>query len=167
MPKAKSTELKIKCKTCNNFTECQEPVIIKRYGLNKFNIKTVCAICKCLKSKTLNEMQRKILPEEILTMIEKSEVVNNITREGKILPLLPILGLILSGIGAASGVAGTVASAVINSKKANEDKRHNETMEQIAQNVASGKGFNELNEIDKYKTSVNYLQGKGFQIYTT
>jgi hypothetical protein len=165
MPKAKSTEIRIKCKTCKEFTDCQEPVTIKKYGQNKFLIKTVCIICKGLKTKTLNEMQRKILPKEILEMSENSEVANNITREGAILPLIPLLGAIFAGVSALTGIGGATASAVIGAKKAAEDKRHNEAMEQIAQNVASGKGFNELSEIEKYDTSVKYLQGRGFEIY--
>jgi hypothetical protein len=165
MPKSKSSELRINCKTCNEFTESQEPVIIKKYGKNKFNIKTVCAVCKGIKSKILNEMQRKILPNEILEMPENSEVVNKIEKEGKFLPLIPLLGAIFAGVSALTGIGGLTASTVISAKKAAEDKRHNEQMEQIAQNVASGKGFDQLSDFDKYDTSVKYLQGHGFQIY--
>jgi hypothetical protein len=157
MPIPKSTELRIKCRTCKDFTEGQEPVTIKKYGKNKFNIKIVCSICKGLKSKTLNERQRRILPKEILEMPENTEVVNNITKDGGILPIIPLIAAVISGIGALGSIGGATANAIISSKKANEDERHNREMETITKNAVSGNGMSE-------QEALKVLTGKGYLI---
>ena len=165
MTRRTNMEVRIMCQKCNDFTESTEPITIKRFKGQNFDIQCKCVVCNKLKRKRLNKLQRKLLPDEVINMPENSEVVNNINRDGGILPILPLLGAIFAGVSALTGVGGTVASAVINSKKANEEKRHNEAMEQIANNVATGKGWADLSESEKYDTSVKYLQGKGFQIF--
>jgi hypothetical protein len=151
-------EVRIKCKTCKDYTQSVDPSSIKKVSKNFYLIKVRCAICGNLKYKKLNEAQRKILPQDIINIPENLER-NSFETAGGIIPLLALIPAIAAGISAITGVAGTVASSVINSKKANEERRHNEQMEQITKD-ALGKGIDK----DKFNESVNYLQGKGFKI---
>ena len=112
----------------------------------------------------MNEQQRKLLPDEIINLSDNSEVTNNIEKEGGIFPLLAEIPAIAAGISALGSIGGFTANAIIGAKKAAEDKRHNEQMEQIAKDVASGKWFNQLEDKDKFEQSLKYLQGKGFKV---
>jgi hypothetical protein len=87
--------------------------------------------------------------------------------EGGILPLTVLLPLIFGGVAAASGVAGTVASAVTSSKQAKENERHNQEMEKIAREKEGGclcekNEDDEENIIEKIKDAVIFLQSYGF-----
>jgi ribosomal protein L44E len=172
MPKAKTTELRIKCTKCKDFTQSIEPVVIKRFGANKFNIKVACSICKKYKTKTLNEMQRKLLPKEIQDMPENTEIVNNIEKDGGLFPLIPLIGAIAAGISALAGVGGVTANAILKSKENNEQERHNKAVEDIARGsgieetspiagVMGSPGYDDDALIDK---SIKFLHGKGFKI---
>jgi hypothetical protein len=165
MPRKSNSDVGISCNYCGEHTQSIEPIIIKRTDENRYYVKSKCIICEKMKNKFLNKKQIKLLPDDIRNIEIGKEVTNNIVKEGKLLPLIPLLGAIFAGVSALTGIGGLTASTVISAKKAAEDKRHNEQIEQIAQNVASGKGFDQLSDFDKYDTSVKYLQGHGFQIY--
>ena len=76
MPISNSTELRIPCQNCRRinkytspiYSETISPIIIKRLAENRYHFQGVCIICQKIKSKYLNQAQRKILPKEILEM---------------------------------------------------------------------------------------------------
>ena len=162
MTRPKNMEVRIKCKKCKEFTQSVEPISIKKLKQNIYDIRAKCTICGHLKIKRLNEQQRKLLPDEIINLSDNSEVTNNIEKEGGIFPLLALIPAIAAGISALGSIGGVAANTIIGAKKAAEDRRHNEQMEQIAKDVASGKGFNQVEDENKFEQSLKYLQGKGF-----
>ena len=99
--------------------------------------------------KTLNKADMKHLPPEIIAAADKTEF------NGGILPLLPLLGLIFGGISAASAVAGTTASAVLQKQKNDEEKRSNEEKERIMREAAKGEGIPE--DEDEIKKTIALL----------
>ena len=48
MPIKQVYETRIRCHTCQNFTQCIEPVVISKDSGNRFHFKAVCAICNKL-----------------------------------------------------------------------------------------------------------------------
>ena len=142
MPRERNHELSIPCTYCGENTQSIEPISIKRSAAKRYYIKAKCIICGKIKSKFLNDAQRKQLSQEVLDIPIGTTVDNNITtKEGGILPLIPLIGAIAAGISALTGVAGTVASTVLNSKKNDEEQRHHREMESITKNaVGSGAG---------------------------
>lgn len=59
--------------------------------------------------------------------------LKHMEKVGGFLPLLTLIPIIASALGAAGGVAGGVASAVSSVKAANEQARHNKEMEKLVQ----------------------------------
>src|SRR5437870_9824640 len=112
MQRQQNTELGLKCTTCKEVTNTTEPIIFKKIKENRINIYGLCGICKRLKMKTLNKLQRALIPDEIRNMEVGKEINNQITRDGGILPLATLIPLILGGITALSSTAGTVAGTV-------------------------------------------------------
>jgi hypothetical protein len=101
------------------------------------------------------------LPKEVLDMQVGSSITNNIVREGAILPIIPLIGLIASGISALVGTAGTVASTVLNAKRNEEEARHNRALE----DAVKGSGIEtDITEDELVNKSIRFLSGKGFKI---
>ena len=61
MPRRQVNESLIRCNTCKNYTQCIEPVVIKKEFGNRFYFKAVCAICNKFMIKYLNLKQVKAL----------------------------------------------------------------------------------------------------------
>jgi len=157
-----STEIptKQRCMKCAKETENIEPIEIKKTANNKYSLQATCAVCNKKKSRFIGKDKLKHLPEKMQKKITK--LGNGESYTGGILPFLP---LILAGIGAASAVAGTTASTIINKQKANEEKRHNEEKEKIMREASaapSGSG-----QKDYLARAVKYLgkSGHGFHLY--
>ena len=114
----------------------------------------MCSICNKFKTKFLNLEQVKLLPKQVRESEDGSTFNNNVTIDGKALPLLALIPLVIAGISAITSAAGTAASVVLSNKQADEQHRHNKAVEQIAQ------GGNIDNDVIK---NYNYLQihGKG------
>jgi hypothetical protein len=160
------TELGIKCSACKNITETVEPITIQRSAINKYNLSGTCIICKKLKSKALNKLQRKSLPPEILNMQVGTTFTNNIEKEGGIFPIIPLIGAIAAGISALTGVAGVTASSILKAKENSEQARHNKALEE---EIAKGSGIEtnkeNIDEDELFGKSVQYIYGKGFKIF--
>ena len=170
--------LSIKFLKCNKLTESIEPVIIRKLSNDKYKITIDCAICKKPKNRTLNKFQMQLLPEEIKNASDNSVFANTIEKNGKALPIIPLIGAIAAGITALSGVAGNVASNIIqakkNDKEAAEIERHNKEIEKLASGdrvplERSGKGIDEddtkeTKDIDdaKVRKYIKKLNGFGF-----
>src|SRR5437870_12942747 len=106
MPRVETTELGLKCVNCREYTQTIKPIIFKKVKENRIIMKGSCCICNRIKTKTLNHLQRILLPEEIRTLENGKEVANEITRNGGLLPLPILIPLILGGITALSSTAG-------------------------------------------------------------
>ena len=135
-----------------------------------------------MKSKFLNHEQIKLQTDEIKNSPDNSTVKDTIMRDGKALPLLALIPLIITGISALTSFAGTTASVVLNNKQANEHERHHKQLEKVA--IWNGIS-NEVIKIDEPKVlsdtalpvkkiisddelinqSMNILREKGFLIY--
>ena len=74
------------------------------------------------------------------------------SNNGGLLPLLPLLGAIFSGIAAASTATGAIANTVISNKRADEEKRHNEERERIMREAAKqGSGLSSVSNEEQEK----------------
>ena len=182
MPRKKALEVRLYCLKCKDFTKSIIPIIVSKLFKNRYHIKAQCSICNKFKFKFLNKEQIKLLPDEVLTSSDNSTFNDVIIRDGKALPLLALIPLVVAGILALTSVAGTTASVVLANKQANETERHNKQIEQIA---SQGNGIsNDVIKIDEpkvlsdtalpfkkiisydelIKQSINFLRGKGFII---
>ena len=151
-------EVSIRCKSCKTLSKTIEPTFLTRLEEKKYNIKGKCGNCGKHKSKDLNRKQIALLPDEAKN-IPVGSMVNQVEKNGGILPLAALIPLILGGIGAASGVAGTVASSVINKQKADEEARHNRASEEIMRQAAAKGGALSESEVNEM---INKLSGAGF-----
>ena len=133
MPRQKSSEVRLYCLKCKDYTQFKEHIIIKKDVGSRFHIKAMCSICNKFKTKFLNLEQVKLLPKEIRESEDGSTFNNNVTIDGKALPLLALIPLVIAGISALTSAAGTAASVVLSNKQADEQQRHNKAVEQIAQ----------------------------------
>ena len=73
------------------------------------------------------------MPDEVLNSSDGSTFNDVIIKDGNAIPLLALVPLVISGIFALVGAAGTTASVVLSNKQADEQQRHNKAVEQIAQ----------------------------------
>ena len=120
------------CKRCKKNVDIVEPVISKLPG-DRYSINAKCSLCDKPINRSLNKRQIKLLPKSMLDSNDYNIFKDyKDEKTGGILPLLPLLGAIFAGVTAASGVAGTVANSVIQSKKNEELERHNKEVERIA-----------------------------------
>ena len=190
MPRKENSEVRLYCLKCKDFTQSIGPIIISKLIKNIYHIKARCSICNKFKSKFLNHEQINLLPDEIKNSPENSTFNNDIIRDGKALPPLALIPLVIAGISALTSTASTAASVVLANKQANETERHNKQIEQIA---SQGNGIsNEVIKRDEHKVlsdtalpvkklitdekarmlsddelikqSMNFLRGKGFII---
>ena len=133
MTRKHTLEIRLYGIKCKDFTQSTSPIIINKLTKNRFNIKILCSICNKLKSKFLNKEQITFLPDEVLNSSENSTFNDVIIRDGKAIPLLALVSLVIAGISALTSAAGTAALVVLSNKQADEQQRHNKAVEQIAQ----------------------------------
>ena len=181
MPRKETLEVRLYCLKCKDFTQSIGPIIVSKLIKNRYHIKAQCSICNKFKSKFLNHEQINLLPDEIKNSPNNSTFKDTILRNGKALPLLALISLVIAGISALTSVAGNTASVVLDNKQVNEDERHHKQLEEVAR----GNGIsNKVIKIDKpkvlsdtalpvkkiisddelIKQSMNFLRGKGFII---
>ena len=164
MHRKEKTNLSILCLHCKEYSQTIEPLSIYHGAKNRFYFKGQCYICHKMKSQVLNRKQREALPEEISTIPIGSTIVDKIEKNGEVLPLLPILGLILAGLTVAGTAAGVTTSSINDKLTRDEQSRHNSRIEdsvksyanQDLEKAARGNGINE---------AIKLLQGNGFSIY--
>ena len=132
MARKENLEVRLYCLKCKDFTQSIGPIIVTKLIKNRYHIKARCLICNKFKSKFLNHEHINLLPDEIKNSPENSTFNNDIIRDGKALPLLALIPLVIAGISALTSVAGTTASVVLDNKQSNEAERHNKQIEQIA-----------------------------------
>ena len=94
MPRRPNLEIRLRCKTCKEFTQSINPIIIKKKTNNPFYIKAVCLICNKFKTKYLNVEQINLLPDEIRNAPDYTTFRDTIERNVKIIPLLLLIGAI-------------------------------------------------------------------------
>ena len=136
---------KIRCLKCGKETDSEEPVFIKKSKNGRYFILLTCAVCKKNKSISVGKEKLKRLPKEHRDKIKELEADDDYKFEGGLLPLLPLLGAIFSGIAAASTATGAIANTVISNKRADEEKRHNEEREKIMREAAKqGSGLSSV-----------------------
>jgi hypothetical protein len=174
--------LGIYCKRCKYETKGEEPIFIKRLADNplknrpQYEFKILCGVCHNLKQKVLNDTQIKLLPDEIKNIEVGKEVVNTIQKDGGIIPILPLIGVIAAGITALSTAGGATATAVINAKKAAEEERHHKELESSLRSdsklpIARGSSIKVeveeeglMPENELIDRCICLLQSKGFKI---
>ena len=110
MPRRPNTQTHIRCNTCKNYTQCIEPVDIRKESGNRFHFKAMCIICNKFKTKYLNLEQVKALPNEIRDSDDGSTFTNTIVRNNKMLPIIPLIGSIAMGISALPSTDLTAAN---------------------------------------------------------
>ena len=54
MPRKQSSEVRLYCLKCKDYTQSIEPIIIKKDVGCRFHIKAMCSICNKFKTKFLN-----------------------------------------------------------------------------------------------------------------
>jgi hypothetical protein len=127
------------CKRCKKNADVIEPVISKLPG-DRYTINAMCSLCNKPINRSLNKRQIKLLPKSMIDSNDYSIFKDyKDQKTGGIIPLLPLLGPIFAGVTEASGVAGTVANSVIQSKKNEELARHNKEVDRVAR----GEGLQE------------------------
>ena len=132
MPRKEILEVRLYCLKCKDFTQSISPIIVSKLIKNRYHIKAQCSICNKFKSKFLNHQQINLLPNEIKNSPDNSTFKDTIIRDGKALPLLTLIPLVIACISALTSVAGTTASVVLANKQANEDERHHKQLEEVA-----------------------------------
>ena len=100
MTRKHTLEIRLYCIKCKDFTQSTGPIIINKLTKNRFNINVLCSICNKLKSKFLNKEQITLLPDEVLNSSDNSTFNDVIIRDGKAIPLLALVPLVISGISA-------------------------------------------------------------------
>ena len=91
MPRKQFLEVRLYCLKCKDYTQSIEPIIIKTDVGSRFHIEAMCSICNKFKRKFLNLEQVKLLPKEIRESADVSIFNNNITIDGKAIPLLALI----------------------------------------------------------------------------
>ena len=117
MPRNENLDVQLYCLECKDFTQSIGPIIVNKLIINRYHIKARCSICNKFRSKFLNHEMINLLPDEIKNSLENSTFNNDIIRDGKALPLLALIPLIVAGISALTSVAGTTASVVLANKQ--------------------------------------------------
>ena len=91
MPRRPNNQTQIRCNICKNYTQCIEPVYIRKESGNRFHFKVMCVICNKFKVKYLNQEQVKALPIEIRDSDDGSIFTNTIVRNDEIIPIIPLI----------------------------------------------------------------------------
>ena len=98
MPRRPNNLTQIRCNICKNYTQCIEPVNIRKESGNRFHFKAVCIICNKFKVKYLNLEQVNALPIEIRDSDDGSTFTNTIIRNNKIILIISLIEPIAMGI---------------------------------------------------------------------
>jgi hypothetical protein len=122
---------RVHCNKCKDYKYLHKPwYIVKKKGKygDLISIRGVCPDCHSSQSRKLSQVLIKMEAREIFKAYPygeyKLDEEGNITnKDGGILPLLPLLGVIFGGITAASGVAGATAGAVLAKQKKMKKKK--------------------------------------------
>ena len=91
MPRRPNNQTQIRCNTCKNYTQCIEPVDIRKESGNRFHFKAVCIICSKFKVKYLNLEQVKAVLIEIRDSDNGSIFTNTIIRNDEIIPIIHLI----------------------------------------------------------------------------
>jgi hypothetical protein len=151
------------CLICKTKTPNTEPAYLAKTRNKRIGLHSTCTSCG--KGKFLFIANKKVckFPKDVRKALQKLEPEESY--EGGILPLLPLLGLIAAGVTAASGVAGTVANTVIQSKKAEEEKRHNEEIEKAVKGQGLSNRASKKKDIKhKLEKSIALLEKHGAKV---
>ena len=168
MPRKESNNLSILCSHCKEYSQTLEPLSLYHGAKNRFYIKGQCYICNKMKNQVLNKAQREVLPEDILNIPIGSTVVDKIEKNGKVLPLIGIIGLILTGLMAANGAIDVTKSIVNDKLTRDEQTRHNSRIEDSVKSFANQeieKAARGASLEDTINESIKLLQGNGFSVY--
>ncbi len=169
-------DIRVKCKLCESYSQTIEPITIEkitgRGQKTKYLFSGICIICNKKKNKTLTNQQVRLLPNEIRNAPTGTVFNNSVENNGEALPLLPLIGAIAAGITALSAAAGTTANTIIQAKKAEEEKRHNLAVEDIAKggdlkeepDSPTSNDTSSMSETELIDKSILFLQSKGFKI---
>lgn len=138
----------------------------------RINFASICVKCQkkksCfIKKETLDKLHRDKERKFLLKLQAGEEYPDNDSEDvktGGLLPLAALLPLIFGGITAASATAGTVATAVQNSKKNEEQERHNREIEKIAR--GSGAPSDSEEEDEEVATAFEVIKRKGYGIHS-
>ena len=84
MPRKQSSDVRLYCLKCKDYTQSIEPIIIKKDVGSRFHIKAMCSICNKFKTKFLSLEQVKLLPKEVRESEDGSTFNNNVTIDGKL-----------------------------------------------------------------------------------
>jgi hypothetical protein len=122
---------RVYCRTCKEDKNLQEPFyILKKKGKQKdiISLRGLCPNCNRMQSKTLTQNLMSFEGSNVFESYPYGEYNidsngNIQDKEGGILPLLPLLGVIFGGITAAAGVSTAVAVPVQNKLKADEEAK--------------------------------------------
>ena len=156
MPRKQSSDVRLYCLKCKDYTQSIEHIIIKNDVGSRFHIKAMCSICNKFKTKFLNLEQVKLLPKEIRESEDGSIFTNTIERNGGIIPLIHLIGDIAAGISALASAGGATASAIISAMNSAEEERHHRELEK---NAGSGQSdsVNILKNDNNLQTIVTFI----------
>ena len=136
MPRKQSSEVRLYCLKCKDYTQSKEPIIIKKDIGSRFHIKAMCSICNKFKTKFLSLEQVKLLPDEIKNSVDGSTFTNTIERNGGIIPIIPLIMAVAAGVSALASAGSATASAIISAKNSAEDEKHHRELESIARGTS-------------------------------
>ena len=101
------------CNHCKDLTNSINPIIIIKESDKIYRMSAYCGKCKNYKpAKILNPFQIKLLPNEIKAATFMKVFVDQIEREGGMIPLNLLLPLITAGISAIPEIGKTIYNAV-------------------------------------------------------
>ena len=136
MPRKQSSEVRLYCLKCKDYTQSKEPIIIKKDVGCRFHIKAMCSICNKFKTRFLNLEQVKLLPDEIKNSVDGSTFTNTIERNGGIIPIISLIMAVTAGISALASAGSATASAIISAKNSAEDEKHHRELDSISRGTS-------------------------------
>ena len=178
MRRRPNLEIRLRFKTCKEFTQSINPIIIKKETNNRFYIKAACLICNKFKTKYLNIEQINFLQDEIRNAPDNTIFTDTIERNIGIIPLLPLIDAIAAGIMELASAGGATASAVNSAKNCAEQERHNRELEAAARGNKLDEDLQPLKNMsdralpvertmsddELINKSIEFLTGKGFNV---
>ena len=132
MPRKETLKGRLYFLKCKDVTQSIGPFIVSKLIKNRYHIKARSSICNKFKSKFLNHKQINLLPDEVKNSPDNSTFNNTQIRDGKALPLLALISLVIAGISALNFVPGTSALVVLSNNQATETERHHKQLEEVA-----------------------------------
>ena len=163
MPRPANKETMLKCNHCKDLTPSINPIIVIKESDKIYRMSAYCRKCNNYKpAKILNPSQIKLLPDEIKSTPSMTVIVNQIEKEGGMIPLATLIPLIISGLTALPEIGKTIYNVVKGngldekseiSAKRSFDKIDNEediinminaSSPEIKSKILSGLGLNKL-----------------------